>query len=273
MRRLRSVAGLTRERVSDQTGINAVTLYRIETGHARPQLRTLTAMLDVYDLTDEQRANLIDLCKEATTHDWIALYRDELSNAYSAFISFESEASAHRNYESLFLPGLLQTEDYARTLMQQTQRGLPTANAVEIRVKARMTRQMLLTKDNPMSLWSVVDEAAMRRVVGGPTVMRDQLVHLASAITAPHITFQVIPFRIGAHPGMAGQFALLEFADIEDPDLVYVDTLAGDLFVEKAEEVKSYRAMFEQLVAVALSPAESATMVNEIANDLDGRGA
>ncbi len=270
LRRLRSVAELTRERVSEQTGINEVTLYRIETAHARPQLRTLKAMLDVYEMTDEQRAALVDLCKNAAAQDWIVPYRDELSGAYSAYISFEDEASALRNYESLFLPGLLQTEDYAHAVIQGC---LPTAtkNAIQIRTKARMTRQTVLTKDNPVSLWAIVDEAALRRVVGGPTVMHAQLVHLAKAITAPQITFQVVPYRAGAHPGMPGQFVVLEFADAEDADLVYVDTLAGDLFVEKDKDIKNYRAMFEQLVAVALSPAESATMVNEIANDLKGR--
>ncbi|MGH3761891.1 helix-turn-helix domain-containing protein [Actinophytocola sp.] len=272
LRRLRSVAGLTREQVRDRTGINDVTLYRIETAHARPQLRTLNAMLALYEVSDEQRANLIDLCKNATAQDWTVPYRDELSAAYSAYLSFENEASALRNYESLHLPGLLQTEDYTRAVIQG---GLPTATTddIQIRAKARTTRQQVLTKENSVSLWAIVDEAALHRVVGGPPVMRDQLTHLANAVTAPHITFQVIPYRVGAHPGMLGPFTVLEFADAEDTDLVYVETIAGDLFAEKDKDIKNYRAMFENLVAVALSPAESATMVEDVANSLKGRRA
>lgn len=270
LRRLRSAAKLTREQVRDRTGINDVTLYRIETAHARPQLRTLNAMLDVYEVSAEQRANLLDLCKNATAQDWTLPYRDELSAAYSAYLSFENEASALRNYESLFLPGLLQTEKYARAVIRGT---LPmaTKDDIQIRAKARMTRQQLLTRDDSLSLWAVVDEAALRRVVGGPAIMREQLAHLADAITAPHITFQVIPYRVGAHPGMAGQFTVLEFADEEDADLVYIDTIAGDLFAEKDKEIKNYRAVFENLVAVAVSPDESAILIDEIASDLKGR--
>ncbi|HEV7649680.1 MAG TPA: helix-turn-helix transcriptional regulator [Actinophytocola sp.] len=268
--RLRSAAELTREQVSDRTGINDVTLYRIETAHARPQLRTLKAMLDTYEVTDEQRAYLVDLCKNATAQDWTVPFRDELSAVYSAYLSFENEASALRNYESLFLPGLLQTEKYARAVVRGT---LPmaTKDDIGIRAKARMTRQQVLTRDDPLSLWAIVDEAALRRVVGSPATMREQLAHLADVITAPHITFQVIPYRVGAHPGMAGQFTVLEFADDEDADLVYVETIAGDLFAEKDKDIKNYRAIFENLVAVALSPDESVTMVEEAASDLKGR--
>jgi transcriptional regulator with XRE-family HTH domain len=270
LRRLRSVAELTRERVSERTGINAVTLYRIETAHARPQLRTLKAMLDLYEMTDEQRASLVDLCKNATAQDWTIPYREELSAAYSAYLSFENEASALRTHQVLHLPGLLQTEDYARAAIQG---GLPmaTKDDIQIRAKARMTRQQVLAKENPVSLWAVVDEAALHRVIGGPPIMRAQLLHLANAIAEPHITFQVIPYRIGAHAGMAGQFTILEFADAEDADLVYIETIAGDLFAEKDKDIRNYRAMFENLVAVALSPTESATMVEDIANNLKGR--
>jgi hypothetical protein len=192
-----------------------------------------------------------------------------LSAAYSAYLSFENEASALRNYESLFLPGLLQTENYARAVISG---GLPmaTKDDIQIRAKARMTRQQVLSRADPLSLWAIVDEAALRRVVGGPTIMHEQLVHLADVITAPHITFQAIPFRVGAHPGMDGQFTVLEFADDEDADLVYIETIAGDLFAEKDKDVKSYRTRFENLAAVALSPAESATMVEELASDLKG---
>lgn len=269
---MRSAAELTREQVSDRTGINDVTLYRIETAHARPQLRTLKAMLDTYEVTDEQRAYLVDLCKNATAQDWTIPFRDELSAVYSAYLSFENEASALRTYQSLHLPGLLQTEDYARALIQG---GLlaATKDDIQIRAKARMTRQQVLAREDPLSLWAIVDEAALHRFVGGPPVMRDQLAHLADVITEPHITFQVIPYRVGAHPGMLGQFTVLEFADDEDADLVYIETIAGDLFAEKDKDIKNYRTMFEILVAVALSPAESATMVKDVANNLKGRRA
>lgn len=269
LRRLRKGADLTREAVTDKTGINNATLYRIETARARPQMRTLIGLLNLYEVDDEQRSYLTSLCRDASQQGWLRPYHSELPEEYTAYISFESDAQSARNYESLFIPGLLQTEDYARAVIRGV---LPSATDAEVedRVRARIERQEVLTKGTPLKLWAVLDEAALRRVVGGPAVMRAQLDHLVSAAKAPNVTFQVIRFGAGAHPGMPGQFITLDFSDPMDTDLIYVDTLAGDLFLESDADVARYRAVFDNLVAVALSPNDSVALVADIASELKG---
>jgi len=262
---------MSREEVSDQTGINNVTLYRIETAKAKPQKRTLVALLNLYNVDQGQRDYLVALLKDASVQGWLRPYHSELPEEYTAFISFESEAQGVRNYESSFLPGLLQTEDYARAVIRGV---LPAATdeQVEDRVRARMERQPLLAKSPPLKFWAVVDEAALRRVVGGPAVMKAQLEHLAEVVAAPNITLQVIPFGAGAHPGMPGQFILLDFADPMDTDLIYIDSMAGDLFLESEADISRYRSIFDNLVAVALSPKDSASLVAELALELKEQG-
>ncbi|MGH3864290.1 helix-turn-helix domain-containing protein [Actinokineospora sp.] len=263
LRRLRDQADLTQQEVVDATSINKATLYRIETAKAKPQKRTLMTLLALYNAEPEQRDYLISLLKDSTVQGWLRPYHSELPEEYTAFISFESDAAGARNYESLFVPGLLQTEDYARAVIRGV---LPAAtdSEVEDRVQARMERQDVLTKTKPIKFWAVVDEASLRRGVGGPGVMSDQLAHLTKCAKAPNITLQVIPFGAGAHPGMPGQFILLDFADPMDTDLIYIDSMAGDLFLESAADVRRYRSIFDNLVAVALSPNDSASLIADI---------
>jgi transcriptional regulator with XRE-family HTH domain len=270
LRRLRTGAELKWEEVSAQVGINNTTLYRVETARSRPQMRTLAALLDLYEVGGEQRDYLTSLCRDATQRGWMQPYHSELPDEYAAYISFEREAKGIRNYESLYVPGLLQTKDYMRAVVQG---GWLTATEAEVaaRVRIRIERQGVLTKEEPLKFWAVFDEAALRRVVGGPDVMRAQLEHLASAAKARNITFQVIPFGVGAHPGMPGEFVLMDFADPMDTDLIYIDSMAGELFLESDADVSRYRTIFDNLVAVALSPKDSASLVVEIAEELGGR--
>ena len=256
LRRLRTGAELSREDVEERTGINEATLYRIETARARPQRRTLVALLDLYGVTDPQRSDLLTLSRSADHQGWLQPYHAELPEEYTAYISFEAEARSVRNYESLYIPGLLQTEDYARAVIVG---GLPTATHTEVeqRVQARLERQALLTRDKPLELWAIVDEAAIRRIVGGHEIMQAQLTHIVEAAQAPNVTFQMIPYDKGAHPGMAGSFVHMGFNDPLDPELVYVDSLAGDLFLEADADVRRYKLMFEHLQAAALSPRET----------------
>ncbi len=256
---------MSREDVSEQTGINAATLYRIETARARPQMRTLTALLNLYHADQEHREYLITLFREAGKQGWLRPYHFDLPEEYTAYINFEAEAAGVRNYESLFIPGLLQTEDYARAVVRGV---LPMASdqEVEDRVQARMERQQVLSKETPLTLWAIVDEAALRRAVGGTKVMHRQLVHLADTVKTPNITFQVIPFDAGAHPGMPGSFVLMDFSDPMDTDLIYIDSMAGDLFLESEIDVRRYSAIFDNLRAVALSPDASATFLAELAS-------
>src|SRR5215471_14340387 len=179
LRRLRAAADLTREEVTERTGINEATLYRLEVAKARPQARTLVALLDLYGVTDaDQRAELRALAKQSDEQSWLQSFPSELPEAYATYISFEGEARSLLNYECLFIPGLLQTEDYARAALQ---RGMPTATKDEVGrlVEARMSRQAVLTRDPPLRLWAIVDEASLHRPVGGVKVMAQQLEHLA----------------------------------------------------------------------------------------------
>jgi transcriptional regulator with XRE-family HTH domain len=266
LRRLREAADLTQEDVSERTGKDRSTLYRLEHAQQRPQRSTLIQLLDLYDVDQERRAELLALLRQAGQRGWMQTYRSDLPEIYSDYISFESEALSVWNYESLFVPGLLQTEDYARAVIRG---GLPAASdeQVENRVMARMERQAVLTTESPPQLWAIMDEAAVRRLVGGRTVMREQLSRLRDAAALPNVTVQVIPYDAGAHPGMPGSFIVLDFPDAPDQSLVYLDSMAGDLFLEDAAEIRRYILIFEHLRAAALRPDQSTSLMAAIAQE------
>jgi transcriptional regulator with XRE-family HTH domain len=268
LRRLRAEAELSREQVAAQTGVNEGTLYRLETARARPQRRTLLALLDLYGVSEAVRSDLLDLSKSADGQGWLRPYQSELPEEYAAYINFEAEARSVRNYESLFIPGLLQTEDYARAVITGT---LPMASQPEVEqhVRARIERQELLTAERPLELWAIVDEAAVRRMVGGPEVMRGQLLHLREAVDRPNVMVQVITFDAGAHPGMPGAFVYMEFGEAADPELVYVDTLAGELFLEAEADLRRYSQMFNHLRASALSQSQTTDMISTVIEGLE----
>lgn len=270
LRRLRENAGLSREDVEEQTAVNEGTLYRLETARSRPQPRTLKTLLNLYGVSDAVRTDLLDLAKNADAQGWLRAYQAELPEEYAAYINFEHEARSVHNYESLYIPGLLQTEDYARAAVSGT---LPTATSqeVEYRVRARMERQERLTSEKPLEVWGIADEAAIRRQVGGSEVMRAQLAHLLNVTKQPKVTLQVIPFDVGSHPGMPGSFIYMEFMEAVDPDLVYVDTLAGDLFLETDDDLRLYSSMFNHLQAIALSPSKTMNLITEAMESLKER--
>lgn len=264
LKRLREAAGLTQEEVSGRTGKDRSTLYRLESAQQRPQRSTLIQLLDLYEVDDQRRADLLAVLREAGQRGWMRPHRSELPAVYSEYIGFEAEASSISNYESLFVAGLLQTEEYAQAVIRGT---LPhaTAEQVKNRVGARMERQALLTGTNPPKLWAIMDEAAVRRVVGGRVVMQGQLARLQEAAALPHVTVQVIPYEAGAHPGMPGSFIVLEFPDPADHNIVYLDSMAGDLFLEDDLEIRRYILMFEHLRAAALRPDETVALLAAIA--------
>ncbi len=267
LRRLRAEAGLTREDVAGRTGVNEATLYRIETAKARPQARTLTALLDLYGVPDEARDELAGLARQSSEESWLQSFPNELPEPYPTYIAFEGEARSLLNYESSFVPGLLQTEDYARAALS---RGSPTATKDEIQrlVEARMSRQAVLTREAPLRLWAIVDEAAFHRPVGGREVMKAQLERLVEAAELPHVTLQAIPYDVGGHPGMAGAFVILQFDDPGASDVVYIETQAGDLFLENEADVARFTAVIEHLRALALPPDASVSLITNVAREL-----
>ncbi|MEV3874482.1 helix-turn-helix transcriptional regulator [Streptomyces sp. NPDC049906] len=267
MRRLRSESGLTREDVATRTSVNEATLYRLEAAKGRPQRRTLMALLDAYGVDDAKREAILTLSTQASEQGWLRPYHADLPDEYVGYISFEAEARTVRNYESLFVPGLLQTKDYAQAVVRGV---LPTATVKEVgqRVQARVERQTVFAKATPLELWAILDEAALRRVVGSPEIMAEQLHHLAEIAAEPYVTLQVIPFSAGAHAGMPGSFVLMDFPDPGDPALVYIDSMAGDLFLEADEDIRRYDHIFDHLRALALSPDESASLIATLVREI-----
>jgi transcriptional regulator with XRE-family HTH domain len=267
LRRLRAEAGLTREEVTERTGINEATLYRLEVARARPQTRTLMALLELYGVTEADRTELIALSRQSAEQSWLQSFPNELPEPYTTYISFEGEARTLLNYECLFVPGLLQTEDYARAALQ---RGNPTGTKEEVQrlVEARMGRQAVLTRDPPLRLWAIVDEAALHRPVGGHEVMQAQLTRLIEAAELPQVTLQVLPYEVGGHPGMMGAFAILQFGDTAASDVVYIESQAGDLFLESETDLSRFSAIFEHLRALALPPEASVSLISRITQEM-----
>lgn len=265
MKALRAEAQLTREQVQEQTGVNQGTLWRIEKGQAKPHNGTLETLCDLYGVDDSRRTELIELARDAKSPGWLRQFRQysiEPTGSYAAYISFESEAKAVHNYESLFVPGLLQTEEYARATMSDG--WSMDADAIERRVQLRAQRQSLLTRKedgrHTLEFWAVVDEAALRREVGGRAVMRAQLGRLLEMSERPNVMLQVIPFDKGAHRGMSGSFVRLNFGSLA-PDIVCVESLAGDIFLELEAELDRFGLAFDHLRAMALSPRDSGALI------------
>jgi len=265
VRRLRETRELSREDVEEQTGINTATLYRIETAKVRPQARTLSALLNLYEVEKDERGHLQKLLRESKQTGWWQAYTEEMPEQYMSFVEFEDEAETVWNYESLFVPGLLQTEDYSRALIRGVLPGA-TKDQVEQRVDVRKRRQAVLEREQPLRLWAICDEAALHRMVGGPKVMREQLMHLVVVAEQPHVTLQVVPFNVGAHPGMPGSFMVLRFDDA--PSVVYVDSMAGDLFLEEEGEVARYTGLYEHLRADAHNQDATRQLLTRVAGEL-----
>jgi hypothetical protein len=253
---------MSREDVAAKTDINVATLYRLETAKGRPQRRTMNTLLDIYDVQGEQRTELMTLLRAAGEKGWLQPYFSSIPEEYSLYIQLESEAESVRNYESLLIPGLLQTPAYARASTEGESPGA-AAELMDLQAQIRTSRQDLLTRSNPLTLWAIVDEAVLRRVVGGVEVMCEQYEFVLSMMKLPNVTFQVVPFAAGSHPGMLGAFSLLDFPP-PDPAVVCLETMAGNLFQETEAEVAAGTLKYNHLRAMALSPAESTRLVTEL---------
>jgi transcriptional regulator with XRE-family HTH domain len=268
LRRLRDEAGLTQDEVAAQLDWHPTKVMRIETGRTAPHPNDVRVMLGLFGVTNpEQVAALVKLAQDARQRGWWYSYRDVLLNRYEFFIGLEAEASSVRNFELAMVPGLLQTEDYARALIGGGPMELD-ATEVERRVEVRMTRQHALDRDERPQLWVIVDEAAIRRTVGGPAVMRGQLEALATMSGHARTTIQVVPYSAGAHPGQLGPFVILGFPEPSEPEVVTMETVGGNLYVDKPEEVRLYTTAFDHLRAVALSPGDTRAMLRAAADAL-----
>jgi transcriptional regulator with XRE-family HTH domain len=261
---LRDAAGVTIETVAERLECSASKISRIETGHSGATPRDVRDMLAVYGIDGPAADDLVQVAREARQKGWWHLYGTVLTGAY---VGLEAAASSISAYEAQVVPGLLQIDPYARTMIR---RARPDILDIEIdrRIHVRMARQSLLTQDDPLQLRVVLDEAVFHRLVGGPVVMRQQLDHLVAAARLPNVTLQVLPFAYGAHAGMDGSFAILGYEEQADPDVVFAENAAGGLFLEKDDELQRYHAIFDNLRTSALPPDESVGFIAARAKEL-----
>ncbi|WP_393915941.1 helix-turn-helix domain-containing protein [Halostreptopolyspora alba] len=269
LRRLREEAGLTWPVVAEEMGWSESKLYRIENDKSRVLPRDVKRLLDLYEISDEtRRAPLIELARRANEKGWWHQYSETIPTWFQPFIGLEASAASIRVYESELVPGLLQTEGYMRAIAS-TAPVLAAEEEIERSVEVRLARQRRLTEEQePLELWMVLNEAVIRRVVGGPDIMREQLDHLAAMAQNHRITLQILPFAKGEHSSMLGAFQVLEFAGEEVPPVVYLEHQTGGLYVEKPEDIRRYTLMYNHLSVKALSEEESLAMVRQAADGM-----
>lgn len=264
LRRLREAAKLTIDEVGEKLECSASKISRIETGHVGVTPRDVRDMLELYALAEDEREALVQLAREARKKGWWHAFNEVFTGA---FVGLESDASSLRTYQSLLVPGLLQTEDYTRAVIKAIAPDY-SEEIVERRVTARQSRQTLLNDQQPPEFWVIMDEAVLHRTVGGPDIMRGQLRRLLETAQLPHVTLQVLPFEAGAHAGMEGPFMILGFPEQADPDVVYVENTTSGSYLEEPSEVHRYTLMFDHLRATALKPADTLLMVKQAAERL-----
>lgn len=268
LRRLREEAGLSREEAGYTIRASESKISRMELGRVGFKERDVADLLVLYGVKDpEERDTLIALAREANQPGWWHRYNDVLPGWFQAYVGLEESASLIRMYDIQFVPGLFQTEEYARAIIGGSAPQI-LAEDEEKRVSLRMTRQRLLTQPNPPQVWAVVDEAALRRPVGGAEVMRGQLEHLIAIAKLPNVTLQVMPFMAGTHPAEAGAFTILRFAEPEVPDIVYMEQLTSALYLDKREDVDHYMSAMERLCVESQPPERTAEILSRILKEI-----
>ncbi|MEU4147272.1 helix-turn-helix transcriptional regulator [Streptomyces parvulus] len=265
LRRLRELKGMTAEEVAERLLVSQSKISRLENGRRSISQRDVRDLCGVYEVEDQRIVDsLMQMAKDSRQQGWWHAFGDI---PYSVYIGLETDAESLRTYEPQIITGLLQTRAYAEALIQGA---LPETSVADIekRVQVRIRRQERISADNnPLRLWVVLDEASLRRVVGGKQVMREQLEHVAEMSQLPHITVQVLPFDVGAHPGINGQYSILEFADAADSSVVYIEGVTSDLYLEKALDVQKYTVMYEHLRAQALNVEQSRQLIEDVAKE------
>ena len=262
LRRLREDAGLTIDRVAKVLECSDSKVSRIENGQVGASPRDVRDMLELYGVDAAQRDALIQFARDARQKGWWHAYGDV--PGVPAHVGLEDTAKALRMYAALLVPGLLQTPGYARAILRRLQPGLDDEQ-LDRWVELRIARQSLLAREERPTLWTILDEAVLRRPVGGPEVMREQLLRLAEAAALPKMTLQVLPFTAGEHAGMDGGFTILGFSTSADSDVVHLDNTTGDLYLENPGEIEQYNQVFSQLRAAALGPDDSIDMIVTLA--------
>ena len=264
LRRLREAAGITPEAAGYEIRASRSKISRMEHGRVGFKQRDVADLLTLYGVTDERtRSSVLSLAKQANTQGWWRQYGDILPDWFEAYLGLEAAATLIRTFELQFVHGLFQTEAYARAVTVLGHRAAP-AGEIDRRVTLRMKRQDLLEGADAPRVWSVMDEAALRRPVGGRHVMREQLNRLIEVAAQPRVTVQVVPFRRGGHAGAGGSFTVLRFGQPDLPDVAYIEQLTSALYLERRADVDHYLEVMNRLSAEALTPAGTVRFLREI---------
>ncbi len=267
LRRLREQAGLTCEDVGQRLECSGTRISRMETGRISARPGDVRELLEIYGVTGAEADSLVQLARDARRKGWWHSYGRVLPPWFEAYIGLESDAARLRDFQPLVVPGLVQTEGYARAVL----RAAPHAGRgedVDRQVALRMQRQAILDQASPPEAWLVISESVLRMRVGGPAVMRAQLRRLADLAARTDLTIQVLPSGTAAQVQAVSPFTMLEFADAADPAVVYLEHLTGGVFVENEDEVRRYRVVFDHLRAEALGTVESADLITRVAAGL-----
>ncbi len=271
LRKLREAKGVSREEAGWEIRASESKISRMELGRVGFKERDVADLLTLYGVDDlDERTALLALARQANSPGWWHRYSDVLPSWFQSYLGLEAAASLIRTYEIQFVPGLLQTAEYARAVVILGHHLAPPEE-VERRVGLRMARQPMLNRPDGPQLWAVVDEAALRRPIGGYKVMRAQLESLIDATRLPDVRLQVIPFHAGGHAAAGGAFTILRFPEEDLPDVVYVEQLTSSLYLDKREDVDHYAAAMERLCLKAEPPSQTAEILDSILRELDAR--
>jgi transcriptional regulator with XRE-family HTH domain len=263
LRKLREGAGLTIEDVATRLECSSSKISRIETAHVSATPRDVRDMLELYQVTGQQRDELVQLAREAKQRTWLRAYSDL---PFAALVGLEAAAASLRMYSVLNIPGPLQTEDYAQAGLRAIRPDLPDKE-IRRRVELRLARQRFLRQDDPVNLSVVLDEAVLHRPVGGTDVMRKQLEHLLELTALPNVRLAVLPFAVGAHAAMDGEFTIVGFRDPRDPDTVFIENTTHDTYLEDPDDIRRYTSLFEQVQAAAMGLRESTEFIAKITEE------
>jgi transcriptional regulator with XRE-family HTH domain len=267
LRRLREDCGISRQDAGEAIRASDSKISRLELGRVAFKLRDVADLLTLYGVDPARREALLALAHEANNPGWWHKYSDIVPDWFELYVGLEQAASLIRTYEVQFVPGLFQTESYARAVTRLGHSGVSAAE-LERRVDLRMRRQELLTRPGAPRVWAVLDEAVLRRPLDGPEVMRAQVRHLIEVAALPSVTVQVVPFQVGGHAAAGGAFSILRFSEPDLPDLVYMEQLSSAIYLDKREDANDYMAVMDRLCVDALSGADTFEFLRHLVGEL-----
>jgi transcriptional regulator with XRE-family HTH domain len=268
LRRLREEAGISRETAGHAIRASHAKISRLELGRVGFKERDVLDLLDLYRVTDEtMRSTVLDLMRQANTRGWWQQHSDVLPTWFENYLRLEQVSKVIRTYQVQFVPGLIQNEDYARAVITHGHRARSDYE-IERRVQLRMERQRMLHQPDAPRLWAVIDEAALTRPFGPPSVMRSQIAHLLEVSEAPNVDVQVLPFHSGAHSAAGGSFTILRFAEPDLPDIVYLEQLTSAVYLDKRADVEDYVMIMERVTVQAETPARSRDRLRRLLDEI-----